>query len=122
VLSADPDLARAGVEAAAAVLDEETLLQACADRRDAVRRLALEALGEVPLRMAIPALIAALRLPDRDDRYAASISLHHLTGEGFDFDPEGAASERTEAIRRFERFWRERGPELYWDAAQRGFR
>jgi len=122
VLSADLDLARAGVEAAAAVLDEETLLQACGDRRDPVRRLALEVLGEVPLRMTIPALIAALRLPDEEDRLAASVSLHNLTAERFDFDPKGSMSERAEAIRRFERFWRERGPELYWDAAQRGFR
>jgi spermidine synthase len=77
----------------------------------AVRERAADELCRVKQKAVIPALIAAMRDPDRGVREASWAGLFVLTGKRpEDFDPAGPEVEREAALTPLEEWWREAEP------------
>lgn len=70
-----------------------------------VRRLTAEGLADFRDKASVEALIIALADPESIVRHTAHGSLKKLTGQSIAFDPDGSASSRSKAQRRFKDWW-----------------
>ncbi|HUU23225.1 MAG TPA: HEAT repeat domain-containing protein [Phycisphaerae bacterium] len=86
------------------------LTRALAEERDpAVRAGAARGLYGMRARRAVPALVGALRDPDRNVRKWVLAALHHMTVRRFGYDPSLPPDRQAGAIREIEDAFREAG-------------
>jgi len=70
-----------------------------------VRRLTAEGLASYKQASSVDALLVTLADPESIVRHTAHASLKKLTGQGITFDPDGSASARSSAQRRWKDWW-----------------
>lgn len=76
------------------------------DRAQLVKKAALEALGELGTKEAVPTLIEALDSRDLEFRKIAYRSLTKITNESIEFKADGSLSERFKSMQKWEKWWK----------------
>lgn len=76
------------------------------DRSQIVKKAAVEALGELGTKEAVPTLIEALDSGDLGFRKIAYKSLTKITNEFIEFKADGSLSERFKSIQKWEKWWK----------------